>query len=167
MLLSHATSPKEYELDGDSILQKANNLMQRHRVFVAGAFRHTAASEAKAENDDLPVLTEVVTGITDESATPQAIEQAIADSRQIAPERVEALARELLFERLPTQRQALADELVSWLDHELPLVVMRVLDGITDQLVIQVTAEARAALLPRLQAALDTESQSSQDAVAD
>lgn len=160
-----ATFPGEYELeDGDSILRRANSLMQRHRVFLAGAFRQASASEAKAAGDDLPVLTEIVTDTAGTADAQPATERAIEDGRPIAPERVEALARELLFERLPVQRQALAEELTAWLDNELPQVIMRVLDGVTDQLVTQVTAEARAALLPRLQAAIESESQSSQDA---
>lgn len=130
----------------EDILDKADALMRRRRVFVAGAAADTLS--AADEADDLPVLTEVVAAIPppDPAAT-----------LTIAPDRIETLARELLFERLPAQRQALADELAGWLDAELPQVVMRVLDGVTDQLVAQVTAEARAALLPRLQAAVEAE----------
>jgi hypothetical protein len=106
------------------------------------------------DSDDLPVLTEVVDGSADLLVAGMPSDSA---PPILAPERIDALAREMLFERLPVQRQALADELTSWLDGELPQVIMRVLDGITDQLVAQVTAEARAALLPRLQAALEAE----------
>jgi hypothetical protein len=138
---------------GDDVLQQANQLMRRHRSFVAGGAQPTMPETPPTDRDDLPVLTEVV-----ESA-----EQALLDSSgpesvpTVAPERIEALAREMLFERLPVQRQALAEELATWLDNELPQVIMRVLDGITDQLVAQIADESRAALLPRLQAALEEE----------
>jgi hypothetical protein len=132
----------------DDVLQQANKLMLRHRSFVAGA----ATEPPPAETDDLPVLTEVV----DAGSAPVAEEPATAP---LPPDRIEALARELLFDRLPVQREALANEMSAWLDQELPQVVMRVLDGLADQMIAQVTAEARAALLPRMQAALEEESQ--------
>ncbi len=122
----------------DDLMGKADALMRRHRVFVAGApEQHSLLA---VEGDDVPVLTEVV-----DATTP-----ATADE-------MEAHLRELLFDHLAVQRAALAEELAVWLDTELPRVVMAVLDGVTDHLVAQVTAEARAALLPRLQAALEAE----------
>lgn len=133
--------------EGKELLEKADALMRRHRVFVAGG-AHTAAVPTAPEAEDIPVLTEVVPAKATAAELPPS---------PLAPDRVETLARELLFERLPIQRQALAEELAAWLDAELPQVVMGVLDGITDQLVAQVAAEARAALLPRLQAALEAE----------
>lgn len=125
----------------DDLLGKADALMRRHRVFVAGAPEQK--SLLADEGDDVPVLTEVVDAA---AATP------------LAPaDEIEAKARELAYGLLAAQRGALAEELAAWLDTELPRVVMAVLDGVTDQIVAQVTAEARAALLPRLQAALETE----------
>lgn len=136
--------------DGDELLDKADALMRRRRVFLAGGASSVVESDtAAADIDDLPVLTEVVAGL--------AVAEDSAPVPAIPPDRIESLARELLFERLPAQRQALADELAAWLDAELPPIVLRVLDGVTDHLVAQVTAEARAALLPRLQAALEAE----------
>lgn len=140
--------------DRNDVLQQANQLMQRHRSFVAGGARSPVPLPA-SEIDDLPVLTEVVDNPA--VAPLPELEPVAITQPEIAPERIEALARELLFERLPVQRQALADELAMWLDRELPQVVMRVLDGVTDHLIAQVTAEARAALLPRMQSALEEE----------
>lgn len=131
--------------DHDDILHQADRLMKRHRVFVAAGAKAPEPEAAAADSEELPVLTEVV------EENPAAVPPVLA------PDRIEALARELLFDRLPVQRQAIADELAAWLDGELPQVVMRVLDGLTDQLVAQVTLEARAALLPRLQAAIEAE----------
>lgn len=125
----------------DDLLGKADALMRRHRVFVAGAPQQQNLLR-EAESDDLPVLTEVVDANAAQAA-------AVAD--------LEARMREMLFEHLAVQRAALGEELAAWLDTELPRVVMSVLDGVTDQIVAQVTAEARAALLPRLQSALEAE----------
>lgn len=140
------------------------------RVFVAGVAGGARPSQAEAPapsvDDDLPVLTDVVAVAT--ASAPAALD-AVAPVEPAAaplpPDRVEALARELLFARLPMQRQALADELAAWLDDQLPQAVLRVLDGVTDRIIAQVTEEARDSLLPRLQVALeDEESQPPRDA---
>ncbi len=124
---------------GDDVMGKADALMRRHRVFVAGApEQHNLL--APVEGEDVPVLTEVVS-----AAAPRAADEAAGR------------LRELLSDHLALQRTALAAELTAWLDTELPRIVTAMLDGVTDQLVAKVTAEARAALLPRLQAALEPE----------
>lgn len=107
-----------------------------------------APDSEMADLDDLPLLTEVF--VTPLEAEPEEPPEPV-----IPDELVAARAVEMVQARLPDQRQALADELSSWLDRELPLVVMRVLDGTTDQIIAQVTAEARAALLPRIQEVLE------------
>ncbi|MDK9724759.1 MAG: hypothetical protein OEL88_07695 [Sterolibacteriaceae bacterium MAG5] len=119
--------------DGDELLQKADALMRR-RTFIAGAQEapeEPAAAPTAA--DDVPVLTEVVE--PDADLQPEA-----ADA---PPEKIASL------------RNSLAFELETWLDEELPQHVMRVLDGLTDQLIIQLSLKARADLLPRLQAILE------------
>lgn len=117
--------------DGDELLQKADALMRR-RTFVAGAVAEEPAA-APAAPDDVPVLTDVVE--PDAGLQPEA-----ADA---PPEKIASL------------RNSLAFELETWLDEELPQHVMRVLDGLTDQLIIQLSLKARADLLPRLQAILE------------
>jgi hypothetical protein len=132
----------------DNLIDKADMLIQRRRVFVAGGGTHPfSAPSARAETGDLPVLTEVV----DVLSPPPPVEPAISQ------ERVEALAKALLLERLPVRQQLVAESLGAWLDAELPQVVMRVVDGLTDQIIAQVTVEARASLLPRLQAVLEAD----------
>jgi hypothetical protein len=142
--------------DENSLLDKADSLIQRHRPSGTAGGPHQAVSE----NDDLPMLTDVI--VTEDmgpAAVPAFVHIAPPD-----PEHVAELAREMLLARLPAQRQAIAGELAAWLDKELPPVVLRVLDGIADQIIAQVTTEALATLMPRMQAALDEESQSSRDA---
>jgi hypothetical protein len=123
----------------DDLMEKADALMRRRRVFVAGAPEQKSLL-AEDDGDDVPVLTEIV----DPAARPA------APGPRGRPD-------DLRFDRLANQRQALAEELAAWLDTELPRVIMAALDGVTDQIVAEVTAEARAALLPRLQAALEAE----------
>lgn len=119
-------------MSDDDLLQKADALMRKHRVFVAGA-NDKVESRGDADNDDIPVLTEVV------------------DAEQIPVSAASARTSVDLAEL----RSALAFEMEAWLDEELPQHVLRVLDGITDQLIIQLSLKARAELLPRLQNILE------------
>ncbi len=86
-------------------------------------------------DDDLPVLTEVVATETISPHPP-------SDSAVI-PQQTAAI------------RLALARELEAWLDEKLPDAVLRVLDGISDQLITKIAAQARLELLPKLKAALE------------
>lgn len=145
--------------DDRSLLDKADNLMRRRRVFLAGSQASVAA--AGDISDDLPVLTDMV--------PPSEAGAHVAPPTEIrtAPtidEQAQVLAYELMLERLSAQRQAVEKEIVDWLDTELPHIVMYVVDGLTDQLVAQVTAAVRLELLPKLQLAVEAESQPSQDA---
>lgn len=119
------------EVAEDDLMQKADALMRRHRVFVAGVAENAATAEAPLP-EDVPVLTEVVSPDTVLAAVPP-----IQTSVDIA-----------------ALRGALAFELETWLDEELPQHVMRVLDGVTDQLIAQLSLKARSDLLPRLQGIL-------------
>ncbi len=130
--------------DEDDLLQQANRLMRRHSSFVPGAGSHPRPAP---EGDDLPVLTDIV------DSRP---EQPSGITPPLTPEPlpVEPPVRRAV-DCLPMQRQAMTAQLATWLDQELPQIVMRVLDGYTDQLVAQISLEARAKLLPRLRAALE------------
>ena len=125
-------------MNGDSpLFDQADALMRRRRVFLAGAAAIDADSAAPP--DDLPLLTEVV----DLEPVPPA-----------AAEAVEALARAHLARLLDERRTAVALELETWLDEQLPQLVIRAMDGITDHLVTVLTLRAREDLLPRLDAIL-------------
>lgn len=56
-------------------------------------------------------------------------------------------------------REALVGELESWLDLHLPAAVLRVLDGVADQLIAQVAQDARKDLLPQLLSILENRRQ--------
>ncbi len=111
----------------DRLLQKADALMRRSRVFIAGAGKASAPA-AEAE-DDLPVLTEIVTEQEAALAT--------------APPHMQQ------------HLDALREEVSRWLEQELPGAVLKVTDGFADQLVGELTHQAEKNLLPRLIARLD------------
>jgi len=83
--------------------------------------------------EDVPLLTEVVAEIPQE---------ALAPTPQPSILTAEAQA-------------ALRQELENWLDMHLTDAVLKVLDGLADQLVARVSQEAREDLLPRLEAVLE------------
>jgi hypothetical protein len=128
----------------DDVIDKADSLMRRHRPMPVGDAAATAPKPAEA--DDLPVLTEVVAS-ADEPALPPPVRD------------IEELLRERLAAALPQQRELLRRELAAWLDEQLPQIVMRILDGVTDQLVAQINTQARMTLLPKLQAVLGAENE--------
>ena len=110
----------------EDLLRKADALIRRTRVFVAGS--PAPATEA-APVDDLPVLTDIV---TEDEAAP-------------------ATAPPHMQQHL----DALREELSRWLDQELPQAVLKVTDGLADQLMGELTHQAEKNLLPRLVARLD------------
>lgn len=149
----------------NSLLDQADALMRR-RVFVAGANSEPAApdesvqaiepieSAATSTLEDVPVLTDVVN-----AKVAQEIQSHAEDTVYLQPEAIVAGQMEtdasLLFNQLLMERQAiLAREIETWLDEQLPQLVIRAMDGITDHLVALLSNRARDELLPRLEAAL-------------
>lgn len=114
--------------DTADLLRKADALIRRTRVFVAGS-PSTVAAPATPQDDDLPVLTEIVTEHDAALAT--------------APPHMQQ------------HLDALREELSRWLDQELPQAVLKVTDGLADQLMGELTHQAEKNLLPRLVARLD------------
>jgi DNA-binding transcriptional regulator YbjK len=128
--------------ESDPLLQKADALMQRHRSIAA----NTAATSAA---DDVPVLTEIVTAerrSVDRGTSPDS-------APKLDEAAVEALVRERLDKVLPNLRRQVAHELDAWFDEQLPKIVMSLLDGFTDRLVGQISAQARGDLMTWLQTA--------------
>jgi hypothetical protein len=110
-----------------NLLRKADALIRRTRVFVAGSSGLT--TPATPPEDDLPVLTDIVTEHEAALAT--------------APPHMQQ------------HLDALREELSRWLDQELPHAVLKVTDGLADQLMGELTEQAEKKLLPRLIARLD------------
>lgn len=138
--------------DTAKLLADADKLIQRRRVFIAtphasppiAAHFFEAVSESTVEStietaptvptahlaehdaeDDLPLLTETATSLAPSLADIQAL-----------------------------QRDAVQKELASWLEQELPLAILKITDGIADQLLGELTRKAEEHLLPGLMAHL-------------
>ena len=130
------------EDDTEDLLLKADALIRRSRVFVAeSSAPDTPATPVPPPEDDLPVLTDIVT--EDEAAL------------ATAPPHMQ---RHL---------DALREELSRWLDQELPHAVLKVTDGLADQLMGELTHQAEKNLLPRLIARLDGTATPSEDKTGD
>ncbi len=125
------------------LLLKADALMRRTRSYVASPPPAVAPAEAPsaaeptpldahsdaAVDDDVPILTEKVTDSEAALAT--------------APPHMQQ------------HLDALREELALWLEQELPHAVLKVTDGLADQLMGELTHQAEKNLLPRLIARLD------------
>jgi hypothetical protein len=113
------------------IMDQADALIRRHRVFVAGDGGQTAAAlgEPNHADDDIPVLTEIVSDTGGSLATAPA--------------------------HMQQHLEALREELSRWLNDELPQAVLKVTDGLADQLMAELTHQAEQKLLPRLIARFD------------
>lgn len=142
------------------LLNQADRFMRRHRVFVAGSTTPAAHAAASDSADDLPILTELVEPEELQPAEPEPE----PDPGPSLEELAQVAAHELLLQRLAAQRNAIEKEVIAWLDKELPQIVQYVVEGLTDQLVAQVTGAMRLELLPKLQLAVEAEeTQPSQD----
>jgi hypothetical protein len=119
------------------VLAQADALMRRHRVFIAGNATATAPDENSADQeDDFPVLTEVV---ADEA-------QQGSDADPTPPGLTEAQVQEMLA----AQQQEFQHVLAQWLDEKLPDEVLRVMDGVSDQLIGALTTRMRNEFLPQV-----------------
>ena len=138
----------------NNLLDQADALMRR-RSFVAGTQSEQAEPEGQAELagdnaiEDVPVLTDVV---SDEVARHSVI-PGDESAAGIALE-IEQALRQRLNQLLMDRQALLAREIEDWLDEQMPQLVIRAMDGITDHLVSLLANRAKDELLPRLEAAL-------------
>ena len=132
----------------DKLLERADSLMRR-RTFVAGANDEPAAfPDADQIEEEVPVLTEVV-----HQAGAQARDEEIPEAKPpaIQNQQIEAAVRARLEQLLLSRQSELAVEIETWLDEQMPQLVIRAMDGITDHLVALLANRARDDLLPRLE----------------
>ena len=144
----------------DSLLDQADALMRR-RSFVAGVQSGQTGSDGRGDAvdeaaiEDVPVLTDVV----DDDAVAQHPQIAGGDSGRMDLEarvalEIEQALRQRLNQLLMDRQTLLAREIEAWLDEQMPQLVIRAMDGITDHLVSLLANRAKDELLPRLEAAL-------------
>jgi len=122
----------------DDILDKADALMRR-RDFVTGPPLVADKPPIDADSEDVPVLTEVV----------EAAETPLASTAIPSPSTAEDTQT-----NVAAIQDILAQKIETWIDEQLPQVVIRVMDGVTDQLISQLAQRARDELLPHLEAVL-------------
>lgn len=120
-------------MEDKDVLHQADALIKRWRAPASSPAPEPSPAEepvAAESDEDIPLLTEAV---SEEPPLPTLTET---------------------YDPHAAQRLALREELDQWLDHALPDAVLRVLDGLADQLIGQLGQQARQDLLPRLEAAL-------------
>lgn len=141
----------------DDLLDKANALMRRRNA--AQAIRTTDASARNATNtntapssteppmsdEDFPVLTDVVHVSPDSAASVDTS----PPSADIAAQ-IEAAVRERLDHLRLEQQAELSREIEAWLNMQMPQLVSRAMDGLTDHIVELIAHRVRDELLPRL-----------------
>lgn len=135
--------------DNKALLDKADALMRRHRVFVAhGAAPPAAPGDmpAATATEDAPLPTLVaLEGMPSPAPADTPTDDDIPLLTDIVPPQTlaDALAPSIT-------RQEVADAIQGWLDETLPATVLKVMDGMTDQLVAALTERARAELIEQL-----------------
>lgn len=144
----------------NNLLDQADALMRR-RSFVAGtksepadaAGMSTFADDSASE--DVPVLTDEVTDeMVAQDFRTQGDETGATESEASIALRFESALRQRLDQLLADRQALLTREIEAWLDEQMPQLVIRAMDGITDHLVALLANRAKDELLPRLEAAL-------------
>lgn len=153
--------PHELEIpledeENDHLIEKAAALMHRHESFVAH------------DDDDLPILTDVVETDPLESRiepfigdTPPIILEAAEAELSAEPDLDSDQAPEVdapapipaapdLSEKLAELDELIARQISDWIDNELPQLVSRELDAFSERIREQAATHLRAALLPQL-----------------
>lgn len=122
------------------ILKQADALIRRHRIFVAAS--SPGGDDAILEEGN--ITTRTATGIDTDTDLPVLTEIVTSDEITLSPATGQL------------HLDAVRKEFSCWLDEELPGVVLKITDGLADQLVQQLTHQAESQLLPRLLACLES-----------
>ena len=144
----------------NNLLDQADALMRR-RSFVAGVKPEQPQPAEVAEVtdgsaiEDLPVLTDVVGDevVAQHSPIPGDATGNMDFEASVAL-RIEKELRQRVNQLLMDRQSLLAQEIEAWLDEQMPQLVIRAMDGITDHLVSLLANRAKDELLPRLEAAM-------------
>ncbi len=143
--------PDEELKAADDLLHKADALLRRHK----GTDREPEV-EVSLEDEELPLLTEVVEDLEDdlpilteevEASALQAPEPEPAPPPPEAPEPAQDVALAEFLIDLDTE---IAREVETWFSSELPQLLSRELDRLAERLRAEAVAHLRATLLPAL-----------------
>ncbi|MCB1887480.1 MAG: hypothetical protein KDH20_07725 [Rhodocyclaceae bacterium] len=141
--------PEDFQ-QADELLEKADALIRRHQAGHDDGF------------DDLPVLTEVVDleakAAADVDEAPDAADAEIttapAGAAQIdaapTPPAVSAIDESLLVERLISLDAKLTLAIEDWVTAELPQILSREFDALSERIRAEAIAHLRATLIPEL-----------------
>lgn len=123
----------------DTLISKADALLRKHR-----------GTESLVQHDDLPILTDVVTDFDD--GIPLLDQPVGGNAFAAAPQlhQMRGQERARLVEHLVQIDTLIAREVETWLTNELPQLLSRELDTLSERLRIETLAHLRATLLPTL-----------------
>lgn len=146
----------------DDLLDKADALLRRHRADLLAA--PPTPAEGGSDDDDLPILTEIVSDfgdglpvLTDSIDTLAPPAPAFVPPAPVTATPAAAAAQAttpgvLLAEQLIELDTEIAREIETWLAAELPQIVARELDSLGERIRVETLAHLRATLLPELSA---------------
>lgn len=133
----------------DKLIDRADSLMQRKRVFVAGAPQATTTNElATSDDEDLPILTEIVDISEVSGDTPNATARPLLDPLADAVTQEFALQ---LQQHFASELPGLIDQATAKLASELQQTVQR----IAEQCLRDFVAQRRQLALPLANPAAD------------
>lgn len=151
----------------DDLLDKADALLRRHRADLSAALaKPFPPADDGSDDDDLPILTEIVSDFGDglpvltdsidaqaPPAAPAFVPPPAAPAPATSPEAAPAAAPGvLLAEQLIELDTEIAREIENWLAAELPQIVARELESLGERIRVETLAQLRATLLPDLSA---------------
>jgi hypothetical protein len=126
------------------VLDQADALIRRRRIFVAAAHSASSADEY-TQSMDATTPDSIVAGINTEPELPLLTEIVTLDEITSPSTEVQLAS-------------AIHEEIRRWLDEELPDAVLKITDGLADQLVQKLTFQAENELLPRVLTRLENPS---------
>ncbi|MDO8314083.1 MAG: hypothetical protein Q7T00_02395 [Rugosibacter sp.] len=140
--------------DTAKVLADADQLIQRRRVFIASPSLHASSPmPTHVPAHFFEAESEAAVEHTIETAPIAPAAHLVADDADhdlpLLTEKVTSLAPSLA-DIQAAQRDAVQKELTCWLEQELPLAILKITDGIADQLLGELTRKAQEHLLPNL-----------------
>jgi len=124
---------RDDDFDEDSALREADALLRKADALLARGRGDNAPPASKVDDDDLPLVTEIIPG----GALPPRLEPEHEPDVRVA-------------EQLIDLDTAIKREIEAWLSREMPEIVERELDLLHRRIRAEVVANMRVTLLPRL-----------------
>lgn len=136
--------------DTAKLLADVDKLIQRRRVFIASP---SPPASPAIPTPFVEVADESTIETTPTAPATHLVEHDADHEIPVLTEKVTSLAPSLASIQA-LQRDAIQKELSAWLEQELPITILKITDGIADQLLGELTRRAEEHLLPNLMAHL-------------